>query len=111
MRIFPLFVMLAVSTAVAAADVKGDAATGATKVAVCLACHGANGAQPITPIYPSLAGQSAEYLTSALHAYRDNLRQGGMAAMMAPQVATLSDQDISDIAAYFSEQDPCVKPK
>jgi cytochrome c553 len=33
-----------------------------------------------------------------------------MSAMMTPQVATLSDQDIHDIAAYYSQQAPCSDP-
>jgi cytochrome c553 len=86
----------------------GKPAAGAAKVAVCVACHGEGGITPTAPIYPSLAGQSSEYLTSSLQAYRDGQRQGGMAAMMSPQAATLSDQDIADIAAYYSQQDPCV---
>ena len=61
---------------------------------------------PAAPIYPSLAGQSTEYLQSAMISYRDGLRQGGMSAMMSPQVATLSDQEIGDIAAYYSQQTP-----
>ena len=92
--------------AAVAAEVKGNAATGATKVAVCQACHGEGGKTPAAPIYPSLAGQSSEYLQNAMIAYRDGLRQGGMSAMMSPQVATLSNQDIGDIAAYYSEQTP-----
>lgn len=111
MRILPMIVMLAMSATASAAELKGDATAGATKAAVCLACHGGNGAKPLAPIYPSLAGQSSEYLVSSLQAYRDGLRQGGMAAMMTPQAATLSEQDILDIAAYYSGQDPYVKPK
>lgn len=107
MRVLPFVLLFTLSTTVGAADVKGDATAGATKSAVCLACHGGNGAKPLMPIYPSLTGQSEEYLVSALQAYRDGLRQGGMTAMMTPQAATLSDQDISDIAAFYGQQDPC----
>ena len=112
MKISTLLVLLGLSvtaaTATAADEVTGNAAAGATKVAVCEACHGEAGKAPIAPIYPSLAGQSSVYLQSSMIAYRDGLRQGGMAAMMSPQVATLSDQDLGDIAAYFSEQTPAV---
>lgn len=97
--------------AAAVAEVKGDAAAGAGKVEVCVACHGAGGGAPIAPIYPNIAGQSVEYLSNALLAYRGGLRQGGMSAMMSPQVATLSDQDLADIAAYFSQQQRCAEPK
>lgn len=81
----------------------GDAAAGAQKVAVCAACHGANG-RSAANIYPNLAGQWAPYLESALKAYRAGERTGGMTAMMAPQAANLSDEDIADIAAFYSEQ-------
>ena len=110
MKISTLLVLLGLSvtvaTAAAAAEVKGNAAAGATKVAVCQACHGEGGRMPAAPIYPNLAGQSTEYLQNAMIAYRDGLRQGGMSAMMSPQVATLSDQDIGDIAAYYNQQLP-----
>lgn len=88
----------------AVTELKGDPAAGAGKVTVCMACHGEKGRTPAAPIYPRLSGQSSEYLKSSLHAYRDGLRQGGMAAMMSPQTASLSDQDIVDIAAYYSQQ-------
>ena len=110
MKISTLLVLLGLSASAAtttlAAEVKGNAKAGATKVAVCQACHGVAGKVPAAPIYPSLAGQSTEYLQSAMISYRDGLRQGGMSAMMAPQVATLSNQDIGDIAAYYSDQTP-----
>ncbi len=115
MRILTLLVMLGVcATALAAEEtdvVTGDPVAGAEKVSLCMVCHGPNGRAPIVPIYPRLAGQSSEYLVNALHAYRDGLRLGGMAAMMSPQAATLSDQDIGDIAAYYSQQEPCSDSK
>lgn len=81
----------------------GDAEAGSEKIAVCVACHGADG-QATTDTYPNLAGQSATYLESALNAYRAGERGGGMSAVMTPQAANLSDQDIADIAAYYSAQ-------
>ena len=56
----------------------------------------------IMPVYPNLAGQNAEYLVSALKAYRDKQRQGGMAAIMQMQANNLSDEDIANLAAYYS---------
>lgn len=95
-----LFSTLGLSSTVQAA---GDAKAGAEKVAVCAACHGMDG-KAAANIYPHLAGQWAPYLESALKAYRSGERGGGMSAMMAPQATNLSDQDIADIAAYYSEQ-------
>lgn len=85
------------------AQAAGDAEAGATKIAVCAACHGMDG-KAAANIYPHLAGQWAPYLESALKAYRAGERSGGMSAMMTPQAANLSDADIADIAAYYSAQ-------
>lgn len=79
----------------------GDAAAGKTKSAVCMACHGADGIG-IADIYPNIAGQKAAYLESSIKAYRDGVRTGGNAALMTPMVAALSDEDIADLAAYYS---------
>lgn len=111
MKVLTLATLLAMASTTITAQVVGDPAAGAKKVAVCQACHGEGGAKPAAPIYPSLAGQSSEYLQNALQAYRDGHRTGGMSAMMIPQVASLSDQDLSDLAAYYSQQEPFVKPK
>lgn len=83
----------------------GDPEAGKDKIAACAACHGESG-MAAADIYPNLAGQSATYLESALKAYREGDRKGGMSAMMSPQAANLSDEDIADIAAYYSEQSP-----
>ena len=81
----------------------GNAEAGAKKIAVCVACHGTDG-KATADIYPSLAGQSGTYLEMALKAYRAGERGGGMSAIMTPQAASLSDEDIADIAAYYSQQ-------
>ncbi|WP_028305225.1 c-type cytochrome [Oceanospirillum maris] len=91
-------VMMTASGATMAA---GDAAAGKTKAAVCAACHGANGISMI-PMYPNLAGQKAQYIENAIKAYKAGQRGGPTAMLMNPQAAALSDQDIADLAAYFS---------
>ena len=67
----------------------------------CIDCHGADGNAPIDPTYPKLGGQYADYLAHALQAYRLGDRQN---ALMTPQATQLSDQDISDLAAYFGSR-------
>ena len=79
----------------------GDVAAGKVKAALCASCHGANGIA-IAPMYPNLAGQNEAYLVSALNAYRSKERNGGMSAIMQMQAVNLSDDDINDVAAYFS---------
>lgn len=79
----------------------GDAAKGKAKAAVCAGCHGVNGIAMV-PTYPSLAGQNAAYLEGAIKAYKSQERKGYQAPIMYGMVATLSDQDIADLAAYYA---------
>jgi cytochrome c553 len=65
----------------------------------CVDCHGAEGNAPIDASYPLLGGQYTSYLAHALKAYRSGDRQH---ALMTAQASNLSDQDISDLASYFS---------
>ena len=58
----------------------------------------------MVPMYPSLAGQHAQYLENAIKAYRDGQRTGGNAAVMAPMAEALTDADIANLAAFFSQQ-------
>ena len=83
----------------------GDPEAGKDKIASCAACHGTDG-MGTAPIYPNLAGQSATYLESAMKAYRDGKRGGGMSAIMAPQAQGLSDEDIADMSAYYASLEP-----
>ncbi|GLQ99636.1 c-type cytochrome [Dyella mobilis] len=76
----------------------GNAENGKAKAATCFACHGSDG-NAVDPQYPRLAGQYNEYIQQALHEYKDG-RRGN--AIMKGFVGNLSDQDIEDIAAYFS---------
>ncbi|MBL4638851.1 MAG: cytochrome c [Proteobacteria bacterium] len=99
-RLFFVFLAALVVNSVQLAHA-GDIAAGKKKTALCASCHGVNGIATL-PIYPNLAGQNEAYLISALTAYRDKQRNGGMAAIMQMQAANLSDTDIENIAAYFS---------
>lgn len=83
----------------------GDISAGKAGSAVCATCHGANGIATM-PNYPNLAGQNYEYLVSALTAYRDKQRHGQMAMIMQVQASHLSDQDIRNLAAYYSSLRP-----
>ncbi|MGF1696933.1 cytochrome c [Vibrio kyushuensis] len=79
----------------------GDAAAGKAKAAICAACHGADGMAMI-PGYPHLKGQNEQYLISSLKAYKNKERNGGNALVMQPQASMLSDDDIANLAAYYS---------
>jgi cytochrome c553 len=76
----------------------GNAAAGKKKAAACEACHGTDG-NGTAPNYPALAGQYQDYIEQALHEYKNGKRSN---AIMNGMAAPLSDQDIDDLAAYFS---------
>lgn len=79
----------------------GNADAGKALSVTCGACHGADG-NSMNPQWPSLAGQNASYLERQLKAFKSSDRQN---PLMGPQAMALSDQDIADLAAYFSGQD------
>ena len=72
---------------------------------VCLACHGTNGVG-ITADYPTLAGQHRDYIERALTDYKKGGRKN---AIMAGMVATLTREDIEQLAAYYSSQSPSLE--
>lgn len=66
----------------------------------CAGCHGMDGIG-IAPTFPNLAGQHRTYLIEQLQHYRSGYRVN---AMMNPQAAGLSDQEIFDLSAYYASQ-------
>lgn len=76
----------------------GDAAAGKEKSLSCAACHGGEGISP-TDIWPNLAGQKEQYLLAQLKAFKDGTRVN---SQMTAMVANLSEEDMENIAAYYS---------
>jgi len=82
------------------AQAAGDAKAGQAKAAVCGACHGPDG-NSMAPNFPKLAGQGERYLTKQMQ----DIKSGKRTVLeMTGLLTNLSDQDLSDIAAYFSSQ-------
>lgn len=79
---------------------EGDPKAGQVKAIPCMGCHGIPGYSNVYPTYhvPKVGGQQPQYLIDALKAYKNGDR--GHKTMRA-QAASLSDQDMADIAAYF----------
>lgn len=79
----------------------GDPAAGRVKADTCIGCHGIPAYTNAYPTYrvPKLGGQPAEYIATALKAYRSGERPH---PTMQAQAASMSDQDIDDIAAFLS---------
>lgn len=67
----------------------------------CVACHGADGAKTVTPEYPILAGQHADYLVYALQAYKSGQRTN---PIMAGIVSAVDEKDFEAIARFFAQQ-------
>lgn len=79
----------------------GNAQAGRIKANTCMGCHGIPNYNNVYPTYrvPKLGGQNARYMEIALKAYKSGERAHGT---MYAQAASLSDQDIADIAAYLA---------
>ncbi len=95
--------LLAASLALLAASpaMAGDAGEGQKKSQPCQACHGVDGNGIGDPQYPIIAGQYEDYLLHSLRSYKDGSREN---LIMSGFVATLSDEDMADLAAYFAAQ-------
>jgi cytochrome c553 len=99
-----ILVALGVSWAGMANAQTGDPAAGERKSATCAGCHGIAGWRNAYPAYqvPKLGGQHAEYLVAALKAYQTKQRSHQTMQAIA---ATLSEQDMADLAAFFAAAD------
>ncbi len=76
----------------------GDATVGRDKAKKCKVCHGIDGIAKI-PIAPHLAGESQVYIATQLKAFRTGKREHEMMTVIAKD---LSDEDIDDLAAWYS---------
>jgi len=93
---------LSLSVMDAQAQQVGDAAAGSTKSATCTACHGLNG-NSVNPEWPVIAGQNAFYVREQVLDIKTGKRPN---PLMQPLVQDLTEQDINDLAAFYSTQTP-----
>jgi len=80
-----------------AISAEGDIKAGSEKARACQVCHG-KGGKSTNPTYPRLAGQHAKYIIKQLKAFKAGIRKDPIMNGMA---ATLSEQDMHDVAAFF----------
>jgi cytochrome c553 len=78
----------------------GSSSAGQGKATTCIACHGVDG-NSVNPEWPNLAGQHSSYIVKQLKAFKGGVRKN---PLMSPMAQPLSDQDIEDLAAYYSSQ-------
>jgi cytochrome c553 len=86
---------LGLATGVQAA---GDATAGQAKTATCAGCHGTDG-NSLVPNFPTLAGQGEKYLLKQLNDIKSKNR---VIVEMTGILDAMTDQDLADIAAYYS---------
>jgi cytochrome c553 len=72
----------------------------------CVACHGEAGVG-VVPQPPTLSGQHQDYLQAALKQYKEGTRSG---TIMSAFAATLSEEDIDEVARYYASQDGLTTP-
>ena len=82
-------------------NAQGDPAAGQAKSALCASCHGVDGNSDLS-VNPKIAGQNYNYIVKQLQDYKSGARAN---ATMSAMVAALSEQDMMDIAAWFSSQE------
>lgn len=104
-KLFALLAVASLAQAAAAAEVVGNAKDAADKkIAMCIGCHAIPGYKASYPEVfqvPKIGGQSAKYLEVALKAYQKGERKN---PSMRGIAGSLTDQDIADLAAYYSQQ-------
>lgn len=104
----PLALLLVAAALVApVAHGAGNPEAGKAQAVTCAACHGADGASPIAPSYPVLAGQNEKYLLRQLKMIQSDERQ---IALMTGQLTGKSEQDLADLAAYYASLPEKVTP-
>jgi cytochrome c553 len=100
-------VIAALSLGLACGVHAADASKGAEKAKqVCSACHGDTGNEAKVPGAAKIAGQYSDYLYQALRDYKTGKRKN---AIMSGQAQALSDDDMRNLAAYYSAQQGSLK--
>lgn len=89
---------LALTALAVAPALAGDAEAGREKASQCKTCHGIDGLAKI-PEAPHIAGENAVYIENQLEAFRSGRRKHPIMSVIA---AGLSDEDIADLAAWYS---------
>ena len=103
-KITALLVLAGLAQIATAADLVGNAQNAKAKIEMCIGCHGIPGYKATFPEVfqvPMIGGQSAKYIESALQAYKKGERKH---PSMKGIAASLSDQDIADVAAFYAQQ-------
>lgn len=103
-KMLALAAALAALNAITPVHAAGNPVAGKQKSTTCAACHGPDG-NSAAPNFPKLAGQHESYIIKQLMDFKSGARKD---PVMSAQAANLSEEDIADLAAYYSSQ--TIKP-
>jgi cytochrome c553 len=105
MKMLFCVILLGAVAALGSAAQAADALAGKTRAGTCAGCHGVAGISS-NSMWPNLAGQQPGYLVKQLKAFRDGSRTDPMMSVMAKP---LTDEDIANLAAWYSGLQPSVE--
>jgi len=77
--------------------VDGSIEAGKARALTCTACHGPEG-NSVSPLWPNIAGQNANYLLAQMQAFKDGSR---VDPLMSSQAMMLTDEDMANLSVYF----------
>jgi cytochrome c553 len=97
--------LLLVSAAAAESLIEGSYEAGEAKAIVCGACHGPGG-NSVNPAWPSIAGQHGGYFAQELREFKSGARTN---VLMTGQAMMLSEEDMQNLAVYYSAQEAAAK--
>lgn len=101
MKIYIIAAISGVALILSGQGIAADFEAGKSKAAeVCASCHGADGNSP-APNFPKIGGQHRTYIAKALNEYKSGDR---LDPIMAGMSAALSEEDIDNLAFYYSGQ-------
>ena len=95
-------IIIGLSSMISLTPFAANVEAGKTKSGLCAGCHGPDG-NSFAATWPKLAGQHASYLVKQLKEYKAGIR---VDPTMQGMAATLDDQGVEDVAAYFASQTP-----
>jgi cytochrome c len=72
------------------------------KTKTCIACHGPDGAKPIMPTYPKIAGQNKDYAIAQMKDIKSGARANGQSAAMKGVMHLVNDEEIAVIGEWLS---------
>ena len=100
------YISLATAAAVLTMGFAGSAAATdgaeAYKTKTCWACHGKDAKTPIMPMYPSLAGQNADYAFNQMKDIKSGARNNGQTAAMKGVMGLVSEAEMRTIADWLA---------